>query len=63
VPGVAVGDRVEVGASVVPPANFLLPQAWVSAAGTVSVAWFQFAGGAADPDGAGATYSVKVTKQ
>lgn len=63
VTGAALGDTVEVSAGITKPANFVAPYAWVSAANTVSIAWFQFAGGAADPDGAGTTYFVKVIKR
>lgn len=63
VTGAALGDTVEVSAGITKPANFVAPYAWVSAANTVSIAWFQFAGAAADPDGAGTTYFVKVIKR
>jgi len=63
VTGAALGDLVEVSAGINLPANFNPPIAWVSAANTVSITWFQFAGGAADPDGAGTTYYVKVIKR
>lgn len=63
VTGAALGDLVIVSAGITKPANFIAPYAWVSAANTVSIAWFQFAAAAADPDGAGTTYFVKVIKR
>ena len=61
VAGVAMGDTVTIGTPVTMPASFML-NAWVSAAGTVSVRWCQLAGAAADPDGAGGTYRADAWK-
>ena len=60
VTGAALGDEVSVSASIATPANFLPPTGYVSATDTVTVVWFQYAGVAADPDGAGATYRASV---
>jgi hypothetical protein len=61
VTGAAIGDPVAVAAPVAVPANFILT-AFVSAANTVTIRWLQYAGTAADPDGAGGTYRVAVLK-
>lgn len=60
VKGVELGDTVVVAASIAPPAGFLAPVAHVSAADTVTVRWLQVTGAAADPDGAGATYTLDI---
>ena len=60
VTGAALWDTVSASASIATPANFLPPFGYVSAANTVTVVWFQYAGVAADPDGAGATYRADV---
>lgn len=58
--GVEMGDTVTVAASITAPAGFMPPVAFVSAADTVTVRWLQVTGAAADPDGAGATYTIDV---
>lgn len=58
--GVELGDTVLVGASIAVPAGFLPPRAAVTAANTVTVYWSQLTGAAADPDGAGATYTLDI---
>jgi hypothetical protein len=60
--GAAFGDAVSIGSPVTVPANFILT-GFVSAADTVTLKWTQFAGGAADPDGAGGVYRASVVKQ
>lgn len=56
--GVELGDTIIVAASIATPAGFMPPRAEVSAANTVIVSWAQLTGVAADPDGAGATYTI-----
>ncbi len=63
VDGVEVGDCVVVAASIATPAGFLPPRAEVSAADTVIVYWAQLTGAPADPDGAGADYSLEVWRR
>lgn len=58
--GVKFGDTVLVGCSITAPAGFLPPSGFVSAADTVTVRWTQLSGGAANPDGTGATYQIDV---
>lgn len=55
-----LGDTVDVSTGIATPANFLPPFGYVSAANTVTIVWFQYAGAPADPDGAGATYRASV---
>jgi len=58
--GVEMGDTVVVGCSIVPPAGFLPPVGFVSAADEVTVRWVQVSGVAANPDGAGASYTIDL---
>lgn len=57
---VEMSDTVIVGAPVAPPAGFLPPVGFVSAANQITVRWAQLAGAAADPDGGGGTYNIDV---
>lgn len=61
VTGAAFGDQPLVGAPVTVGANYTLT-AFVSAANTVTVRWYQHSGAAADPDGAGGTYTVRFLR-
>lgn len=58
--GAEMGDTVLVAASIAPPAGFMPPVAFVSAANTITVRWLQVTGAAADPDGLGATYTIDL---
>lgn len=58
--GVELGDTVIVAASSDVPAGFMPPVGFVSADGVVTVRWLQVTGAAADPDGAGATYTIDL---
>lgn len=58
--GVEMGDTVVVGCSITAPAGFMPPIGFVSADGVVTVRWLQVTGAAANPDGAGATYTIDV---
>lgn len=57
---VEMGDTVIVGCSIVPPAGFMPPVGFVSAAGEVTVRWLQVSGAPANPDGAGASYTLDI---
>jgi hypothetical protein len=59
VPGAVMGNRVAIGAPITIGANYILT-GFVSAANTVTIRWTQIAGAAADPDGAGGTYTADV---
>jgi len=59
VAGAALGDTVVASMSVALPADYTI-NGYVSSAGFVTVRLCQVASGAADPDGAGATYRVDV---
>lgn len=59
VPGVKVGDIVEIAPAIAIPAGFVL-QGFVSAPNVVSIRWTQYYGAATDPDGAGCYYRVAV---
>ncbi len=61
VSGAVAGDKAIVTAPATYGAGFIL-DAFGSATDTVTVRWAQLSGAAADPDGAGGTYSVKVIK-
>ena len=61
VSGAVAGDKAIVTTPAAYGAGFIL-DAFGSAADTVTVRWAQLSGAAADPDGAGGTYSVKVMK-
>ena len=61
VSGAVAGDKAIVTAPATYGAGFIL-DAFGSATDTVTVRWAQLSGAAADPDGAGGTYSVKVMK-
>lgn len=61
VAGVAFGDQPIVGAPVTIGANYVLT-AFVSVAGTLTIRWTQIAGAAADPDGAGGSYTVRFLR-
>ena len=63
VDGVELGDVVAVAAPIAVPAGFLPPVAEVSAADTITVRWAQITGVAADPDGAGADYSLEIWRR
>lgn len=59
--GADVGDKCLVTAPVTYGAAFLL-DGFANAADTCTIRWAQLSGAAADPDGSGGTYSVKVIK-
>ena len=58
---VRIGDAVDVGPPVTIGGDFLL-DAWVSSDNNITVRWTQITGVASDPDGAGGTYCLYVTK-
>jgi len=59
--GVALGDVASTGVNIAQPSTHTL-HGYVNAANTVVVRWCQHSGAAADPDGAGATYTVHIWK-